>query len=100
MGMSKKKLRFLYDRSLLSFMELFMDDSALVKKVVLAVIDEIEPIPPLDWKKGKDDAVYWHSAYQMVYKFLLNKYALEKANQLTNELTSHNTFPQKSFKGG
>lgn len=69
--MSKRKLKkfFQHFPSTLTLMQLFKDDKALTKKIVLAFIDEIEGLPvPVDWSKGKSEAHYWHEVYDIVYK--------------------------------
>ncbi|QID34114.1 hypothetical protein [Pampinifervens florentissimum] len=69
--MSKRKLKKFFQSfsSTLALMEVFKEDKALTKKIVLAFIDEIEGLPlPVDWSKGKSEAHYWHEVYDIVYK--------------------------------
>lgn len=84
--MSKRKVRAFFQtfNSTLSFMEIFKEDKALTKKIVLAFIDEIEGLPvPVDWTKGKEHAYYWHEVYEIVYKLKSQQVSQQGSEQET-----------------
>jgi hypothetical protein len=95
--MAKKKLKdfFKYYSSPYAFLSLFKDDKAHIKKVVLAFLDEVERLPfPIDWTKGKDDASYWHSVYDVVLKH----YESQLTNQLNQSINQSQTQKSQSLK--
>ncbi len=97
--MAKKKLKdfFKYYSSPYAFLSLFKDDKAHIKKVVLAFLDEVERLPfPIDWSKGKDDASYWHSVYDVVLKH----YESQLTNQLNQSINQSIPNPKTLKVGG
>ncbi|WP_096603445.1 hypothetical protein [Hydrogenobacter hydrogenophilus] len=83
--MRKSKLIKAYYGGVAGLLDLFKDEKAHVKKLILAMVEEMEGLPfPVDWTKGKEDAYYWHTVYEIAIKHF-NQLANQSANNSSNQ---------------